>query len=92
MKHENLLAKELTKTGNELILVKQIIQMQTDLINRIPSPKQLTREEVIIQFMTIYQETKNIFELNQDLTKILEEAGTKLYELADDLEEELGEE
>lgn len=91
MNKENYNPENLRKIGNQLILVKQIIQLQTDLINRIPGPERLSKQEVIVQFMTIYSETNNIFDLNQDLTKILEEAGSGLYSIAEELEESANE-
>lgn len=88
MKNNNgLNATGIREIGNKLILVKQIIQLQNDLINHVPSPKTLKKEQVIIQFVELYSATDNIFNLNQDLNAILEKAGTDLYEIAEMLEE-----
>lgn len=88
MKNNNgLNATDIREIGNKLILVKQIIQLQNDLINHVPSPKTLKKEQVIIQFVELYSATDNIFNLNQDLNAILEKAGTDLYEIAEMLEE-----
>lgn len=89
MKNNNgLNATDIREIGNKLILVKQIIQLQNDLINHVPSPKTLKKEQVIIQFVELYSATDNIFNLNQDLNAILEKAGTDLYEIAEMLEEQ----
>lgn len=88
MKNNNgLNATDIREIGNKLILVKQIIQLQNDLINHVPSPKTLKKEQVIIHFVELYSATDNIFNLNQDLNAILEKAGTDLYEIAEMLEE-----
>lgn len=88
MKNSNQLnSKDIRNIGNQMILVKQILQLQTDLINHVPNPSTLTKEQVIMHFVELYKATENIFHLNQDLNAILEKAGTDLYEIADMLEE-----
>lgn len=89
MKNNNELnPTAIREIGNELILVKQIIQLQNDLINHVPSPSTLSKEQVIMHFVELYGATENIFNLNQDLNKILEKAGTDLYDIAEMLEEQ----
>lgn len=89
MKNNNELnPTAIREIGNKLILVKQIIQLQTDLINHVPSPSTLSKEQVIMHFVELYGATENIFNLNQDLNKILEKAGTDLYDIAEMLEEQ----
>lgn len=88
MKNSNQLnSKDIRNIGNQMILVKQILQLQTDLINHVPNPSTLTKEQVIMHFVELYKATENIFHLNQDLMEILEKTGTDLYEIADMLEE-----
>lgn len=73
---------------SELAHVENILGMQTDYINLMKHPKNISKDEVLMQYAHTYDTLENWFEVNQDLMKQLESVNNALYDVAEEMEGE----
>lgn len=79
---------ELNKLMMEVQKANRIIQMQSDYINAMPEPGELTDEQAKFQYILLYRALGNQFIVNQDIMNSLEDVADRLAEMAEEAEED----
>jgi len=70
---------KLEKLASEIIDIKNIVQLQNDLLNFVPDPKKLNQTQTFINYYALHKATGNLYEVNQTIMDKLDSVAVELF-------------
>jgi len=85
--NNNISPEQIKEAANRLSTAIRIVELQTNLINFVPSVRRVSKEEMLLNYTYLDKALTNIHELNQDLVSDMDNIAVMLDDIAESMEQ-----